>query len=248
QWRTVAGGSKAYVERLTQAFSGKVRLAADLQAIRRDVAGVMIHDARHGTERFDDVVLAVHADQALDLLVDATAEERALLGAFQYSRNEAVLHSDASVMPRRRAVWSSWNHVEGQPDGNAVSVTYWMNLLQTIDTAQPLLVTLNPTAPLRDDTILHRQTYYHPLFDRAAMEAQRRLWTLQGRQGTWFCGAYFGSGFHEDGLQSGLAVAEALGGVKRPWSVAAESSRIALPAAWSTGWTAIAPAARELAA
>jgi predicted NAD/FAD-binding protein len=248
QWRTVEGGSKAYVEKLAAAFSGSVRLGAELQPIRRAKAGVMIHDRKHGSERFDDVVFAVHADQALALLADPTREERSLLGAFQYSRNDAVLHSDTSVMPRRRAVWSSWNHVDNDPDGDAVSVTYWMNLLQTLDTDRPLLVTLNPKGRLREEAILHRETYYHPIFDRTAIDAQRRLWTLQGRGGTWFCGAHFGSGFHEDGLQSGLAVAEALGGVKRPWTVAGESSRIALPDSWLAARPAMALAPQGLAA
>jgi len=248
QWRTVKDGSKAYVEKLAAAFSGSVRLGADLRPISRGNAGVTIHDRKHGSERFDDVVFAVHADQALALLADPTHEERALLGAFKYSRNEAVLHTDTSVMPQRRAVWSSWNHVDNAPDGNAVSVTYWMNLLQTLETNRPLLVTLNPRNRLREETILHSETYYHPIFDRAAIEAQRRLWTLQGRGGTWFCGAHFGSGFHEDGLQSGLAVAEALGGVKRPWTVAGESSRIALPDSWLAARPAMASAPQGIAA
>jgi predicted NAD/FAD-binding protein len=134
----------------------------------------------------------------------------------------------------RRSVWSSWNHVEAQPDDEAISVTYWMNRLQSLETEKPMFVTLNPRAPLREEFILHRDTYHHPLFDKAAIDAQHRLWTLQGRHRTWFCGAYFGSGFHEDGLQSGLAVAEALGGVRRPWNVEEESSRIVLPSSWPT--------------
>ena len=153
-----------------------------------------------------------------------------------------------NVMPQRRSVWSSWNHVDGGPGDEAASVTYWMNRLQALDTDQPLLVTLNPRAPLRDEVVLHSETYYHPLFDRAAIEAQQRLWTLQGKRGTWFCGAYFGSGFHEDGLQSGLAVAEALGGVKRPWTVADESARIVLPDTWPAMWTGTAASSKELAA
>jgi predicted NAD/FAD-binding protein len=229
QWRTVEGGSIAYVRKLADAFNGCVRLDAEIASIRRQDGEVVVQDRTLGAERFDEVIIAAHADQALGLLADASREERELLGAFRYSRNEAVLHTDTSTMPRRRSVWSSWNHVDGRPDDEAVSVTYWMNRLQALETDEPMLVTLNPRAPISDDLVLHRETYRHPLFDRAAIEAQQRLWSLQGQRGTWFCGAYFGSGFHEDGLQSGLAVAEALGGVKRPWTVAGESSRIALP-------------------
>lgn len=231
-WRTVDGGSIAYVRRLVEDFTGHIRLQADIGSIERRDGGVVVHDRKHGAEHFNDVVMATHADQALELLADPSPMERELLGAFGYSRNEAVLHTDVNAMPRRRAVWSSWNHVDGGPDDEAVAVTYWMNRLQGLDTQLPMLVTLNPSTPVREDLVLHRETYHHPLFDRSAIEAQQRLWTLQGQRGTWYCGAYFGAGFHEDGLQSGLAVAEALGGIRRPWSVAAESSRIALPETW----------------
>jgi predicted NAD/FAD-binding protein len=229
QWRTVDGGSIAYVRKLADAFKGRVRLGADITSICRQDGEVVVHERKFGAERFDEVVIATHADQALGLLADASHQERELLGAFRYSRNEAILHTDTSTMPRRRSVWSSWNHVDGSADDDAVGVTYWMNRLQALETDEPILVTLNPRAALRDDLVLHREVYRHPLFDRAAVEAQQQLWALQGRRGTWFCGAYFGSGFHEDGLQSGLAVAEALGGVRRPWTVADESSRITLP-------------------
>jgi hypothetical protein len=148
-----------------------------------------------------------------------------LLGAFRYSRNVAVLHSDHRLMPRRRAVWSSWNHI-GDSDADCPTVTYWMNALQRIPHDTLLFVTLNPQREPRN--AWHREIYDHPLFDSVAIAAQRQLWSLQGRRNTWFCGAYFGAGFHEDGLQAGLAVAEALGGVRRPWRVANESGRIAL--------------------
>ncbi len=232
RWRTVDGGSIEYVRRLAAAFSGSIRLNADIVEIVRGDGCVTVVDRQSGPAIFDDVVIASHADQALDLLRDPSDEERALLGAFGYSRNEVLLHTDAGAMPRRRAVWSSWNHVgDGTPDAK-VGVTYWMNRLQGLETHDPLFVTLNPRTRLRDASVLHRETYRHPIFNRAAMEAQRDLWTLQGQRRTWFCGSYFGSGFHEDGLQSGLAVAEALGGVRRPWTVADESSRIALPVGW----------------
>jgi predicted NAD/FAD-binding protein len=137
-----------------------------------------------------------------------------------------VLHSDATLMPKRRAVWASWNYLGRRDHADRLLVTYWMNRLQGLDNAPPLFLTLNPAT--NPATILHEDIYHHPAFDTAAMRAQEDLWSLQGQHRTWFCGAYFGSGFHEDGLQSGLAVAEQLGDVRRPWRVPNESGRIAL--------------------
>ena len=223
-WRTVLGGSRAYVERLTAAYADRIRLAAGVTAIHRSEDGVFVRDRTGNVETFDEVVVAAHADQALAMLDGPSEEERRLLGAFRYSRNAAVLHSDPSLMPRRRAVWSSWNHLGGGND-DCPTVTYWMNSLQRIPNDTPLFVTLNP--PREPRNVWHREVYDHPLFDSAAIKAQRALWSLQGCRNTWFCGAYFGAGFHEDGLQAGLAAAEALGGVRRPWTVANESGRIA---------------------
>ncbi len=227
-WRTVAGGSRVYIERMMSQFRGAVRTGAGVASLRRDASGVIVIDEHGAAERFDHVVIATHADQALAMLGDAGAEERSLLGSFRYSRNEAVLHSDPSMMPRRRAVWSSWNYIGRRDRSDQICVTYWMNRLQQIPDREPLFVTLNADRPPQSGTIHHCETYEHPLFDAAAMAAQRRLWSLQGRRKTWFCGSYFGAGFHEDGLQSGLAVAEALGGVRRPWLVDNESARICL--------------------
>lgn len=224
-WRTVCGGSRAYVERLTRCFADRIRLSAGVAAVHRDGRGVRVRDCNGDTAAFDHAVIATHADQALAILADPTGNERRLLGAFGYSRNTAVLHSDPALMPRRRAVWSSWNHIGGSDDESAATaVTYWMNSLQNIPDDTPLFVTLNPRRQPRD--IWHSETYWHPLFDSAAIRAQRQLWSLQGGNNTWFCGSYFGAGFHEDGLQAGLAVAEALGSVRRPWIVANESGRI----------------------
>ncbi len=198
--------------------------------MRRDASGVRVATG-DGERRHDQVVLACHADQALRLLADADGDERRLLGAFGYSRNRAMLHSDPTLMPRRRAVWSSWNYAADRARPDALSVTYWMNRLQGIDDRLPLFLTLNPGREPRADLLHRTEVYEHPLFDAVAIRAQDELWSLQGRRRSWFCGAYFGAGFHEDGLQAGLAVAEAIGGVRRPWSVAAESARIRLPGA-----------------
>jgi len=223
RWRTVIGGSRAYVERLTAPYADRIRLGSAVSVIVRDRGQVRIRDASGHTEAFDHVVVATHANQALGMLADPSHEERRLLGAFRYSRNLALLHADPVLMPRRRAAWAAWNHL-GR--GERASVTYWMNRLQPLPGAPPLFVTLNPTAMPRD--VLRSETYEHPILDAAAVGAQRHLWSLQGRRNTWFCGAYFGAGFHEDGLQAGLAVAEALGGVRRPWLVPDESGRIVI--------------------
>jgi uncharacterized protein len=228
QWRTVTGGSRVYVNALARQFADKVRLAHGVTAIRRLEAGVAVRDRTGYEEIYDDVVIATHADQALGMLQDPTPQERKLLGAFQYSRNLAVLHSDPGQMPKRKAVWASWNYIgeSGEDIRRNPTVTYWMNILQCLPTSQPLFVTLNPST--RPEQVLHEEYYEHPIFDAAAMSAQRHLWSLQGRDRIWFCGSYFGAGFHEDGLQAALAVAEALGNMRRPWRVENESGRIYL--------------------
>ena len=225
-WRTVVGGSRRYVLRLAEGLT--IRSGAAVEAVRRAGPGVVIRDASGATERFDQVVIATHADQALRLLTHPTADEREILGAFRYSRNQAVLHSDHRLMPRRKAAWSAWNHIGRRSEPHAFCVTYWMNLLQNLPRRPDLFVTLNPCRLIDPARVLGRFSYEHPVFDSASLSAQKRLWSLQGVDRIWFCGAHFGAGFHEDALQSGLAVAEQLAGVRRPWSVANESGRIRL--------------------
>jgi predicted NAD/FAD-binding protein len=229
-WRTVSGGSARYVARLREQFAGSVRLGAPVRQVRRSPNEVLV-SGEGWNEHFDEVVFATHADRTLAMLADPDPLETSALGAFRYNRNHAVLHGDEALMPRRRRAWASWNHIgeRGRPDA-ACAVTYWMNRLQGLPETRPFFVTLNPPATLRQETILHEEVYEHPIFDRAALAAQERLWALQGARRSWFCGAYFGSGFHEDGLQAGLAVAETLGGVRRPWRVSDESGRIPLTA------------------
>jgi predicted NAD/FAD-binding protein len=231
-WRTVSGGSRSYVQRLKADFPGEVRIGCTVRRIQRDSHGVVLADGHGGQRRFDHVVIATHADQALAMLAQPSPEESALLGAFRYSRNRAVLHCDEALMPRRRSAWASWNHLgeRGAPEAPC-AVTYWMNRLQGLSSRRPLFVTLNPASDPRPQTVLREEVYTHPLFDAAAVAAQAQLWSLQGARRTWYCGAHFGAGFHEDGLQAGLAVAEDLGGVRRPWSVSNESGRIARHAA-----------------
>jgi uncharacterized protein len=230
-WRIVTGGSRTYVERLLAAFSGRVETGRAVMAITRGADRVTLHDARGTTSYFDHVVIATHGDEACTLLADKNAREHSVLGAFHCLANRAVLHTDAGLMPRRRAMWSSWNFLaRGDTANSAPCVTYWMNRLQNIP-GPDLFVTLNPVREPPPSMVLAEQHFSHPVFDVATLAAQKEIWALQGQRRTWFCGAYLGAGFHEDGLQAGLAVAEALGGVRRPWNVPAESGRLHLPLA-----------------
>jgi predicted NAD/FAD-binding protein len=234
QWHTVKGGSREYVRKLIAQIQPSTICNRGVRRIIRREDGVELIDSRGEQRHFDEVVLACHADQALALLSDASEQEQLLLGAFEYQRNRAILHSDTRLMPRNRKVWSSWNYMsqENRDDSaqeGSLAVSYWMNKLQPLATDQPLIVTLNPPVEPEEGSIHCSFLYDHPVFSENAISAQQELHKLQGQNRTWFCGSYFGYGFHEDGLQSGLAVAEALGAPKRPWSVAEESGRIHWP-------------------
>ena len=230
QWRTVVGGSRMYVHRVLADFKGHVATGSPVVAVRRTPAAVYVETA-DGEQTFDACVIAAHADDALTLMGDADENERRLLGAFRYAPNRAVLHTDPSFMPKRTKLWSSWNYLDAADQGKAdappaLAVTYWMNKLQPLQTKNDFFVTLNPPRPIADGKTVAAFNYAHPMFDHAALSAQRELWSLQGQRRTWFCGSYFGYGFHEDGLQSGLSVAEHIGGVRRPWTVAGENDRL----------------------
>ncbi|MBK17331.1 MAG: NAD/FAD-binding protein [Rhodospirillaceae bacterium] len=225
-WRTVLGGSREYVKRLTEEFREDIQISNGAATVTRDGDQVTIISHDGVRRKFDAVVIAAHADEALALLGDADALEKRLLGRFQYTKNKALLHKDQTLMPRRKRVWSSWNYMGSTADG--VSVTYWMNSLQRLDPADQLFVSVNPKREPRHNTIIREFDYSHPVFDLSALNAQETLWQLQGRRNCWFCGSYFGYGFHEDALQSGLSAAEGVGGARRPWSVENESGRIHL--------------------
>jgi predicted NAD/FAD-binding protein len=218
RWRTVSGRSRDYVERMAAGVSGTIEMNAAVAGIARHRHGVEIalRDGRRG--RFDHCVVAAHADAALGMLADPSLEERRLLGAFAFQPNRAILHRDPALMPRRRACWASWNYIaDGALDGGvSVFVTYWLNRLQNLDPATPLFLSLNASRRPRDEAVIAEFTYDHPQFDAAAIAAQVALHRIQGARNTWFCGAWTGYGFHEDGLRSGMAVAAALG-VEAPW-------------------------------
>ncbi|PKR50632.1 NAD(P)/FAD-dependent oxidoreductase [Thalassospira marina] len=226
QWRTVTGGSRQYVQRMLAGI-GNVVLDRAVAETGPSPTGAFVQDRYGQRDEYDHVVLACHADQALALQSAPDAAVARLLRAFRYERNLAILHNDPALMPKNRKVWSSWNYLRhAGGDAPKVCVSYWMNRLQHIDEDQPLFVTLNPPAPPREGSVIRSFLYDHPVFDNDAMAAQRMLWNVQGTHNIWYCGSYFGYGFHEDGIQSGLAVAEALGNVRRPWNVENESGRI----------------------
>ncbi len=221
QWHTVRGGAKHYVAKLLERIPD-ARLATPVHAVRRlppghGSAGVMVATDR-GDERFDEVVLACHSDQSLALLADATADERAVLGAIRYHPNHAVLHTDTSVLPARRRAWAAWNYeraADTAQEQAAVCLHYWINRLQPLPWQTPVVVSLNPGRAIDPARVLGEYTYSHPVFDLGAVAAQRRLPDIQGRSHLWFCGAWARYGFHEDGLSSALDV---VGAMRSRWA------------------------------
>lgn len=211
-WRTVTGGSRRYVAALQAATPAERLAGSPVTRIVRHAEGVEVHAHGQPPRRFDQVVLACHADQALALLDTPSTAEQQVLGAFRTAPNTAIVHKDARAMPRRRGVWASWNYVTGAaPAQDAPApVTYWMNALQGLDPREDLFVSLNPQITLDPGKILHRLEFRHPVFDLAAIRAQAQLESIQGVDRLWFCGAWTRYGFHEDGCASGLAVAKTL--------------------------------------
>jgi predicted NAD/FAD-binding protein len=213
QWRTVEGGSSTYVEAITAPWRDRVRTAAPVRRIERFPDEVRIEADGCETESFDRVVIATHSDQALAMLGDPSEAEREVLDAIPYQPNEAVLHTDASLMPRRRAAWSSWNfHLADQPP-TRTTVTYWMNHLQQLSSRRQYFLTLNREEEIRPDTILRRLVYDHPVYTAAGVAAQHRRAEISGVRRTHYCGAWWGWGFHEDGVVSGLRACEEIAGI-----------------------------------
>jgi len=211
QWFTIPGGSRTYVQKLTAPYRDRIRLSTPVLSIRREAEGAVVRSGA-GDERFDHVILATHSDQALGMLVDATPGEREILSALPYQENDAVLHCDTSVMPKARRAWSSWNsHLPAQPAERA-TVTYWMNRLQRLTAYKDYCVTLNRNASIAPNAIVGRYVYHHPVFRQEGVAAQKRWSEVSGKNRVSFCGAYWGYGFHEDGVNSALRAVEALGG------------------------------------
>jgi len=227
QWRTVCGGSRSYVDRIREQIAGRptpvtVHAGSPVVDVSRDAAGVTVRSADGRVGRFDAVVIGAHADKALAMLGNPSAAERSILGRFRYQQNRTLLHTDPTLMPVRRAVWASWNYLAVSDRGTGAtrppSVTYWMNRLQGLDPRHPAFVSLNPLREPAAGSVVAEMSYAHPQYDPDAMTGQRQLHTIQGTDRIWYCGSYFGYGFHEDGLTSGLNVAAALGSPPPWWS------------------------------
>ncbi len=214
QWYTVEGGSIEYVRRLHESLFRRgvdIRLGAPVDAVRRTVEGVEVKAPGTEWEGFDEVVFATHSDDTLAMLADATGVERTALGAIRYQPNDAVLHADERMMPKRRACWSSWNYTEASDKTtDRIDLTYWMNSLQPIPKDDPLFVTLNSTREIREELIYDQTTFRHPVYDLGALAAQDTIRAINGQNRTWFCGAWMKNGFHEDGLGSAVDVVEAM--------------------------------------
>ena len=227
QWFTISGGSCEYVKAITDQTNANFKKNSPIESIVRTADGVSVTVEGEDSEKFDRVLIATHANTALKMLKDADPLESSILSAFKYAKNEAVLHSDIRFMPKRKRAWSSWNYIQNDStDENNLSVTYWMNKLQPLETETPLFVTLNPDAELNNKLIHYKKDYDHPIFDLSTLTAQKKLLDIMGHRNIWYAGAHFGYGFHEDGLQSGLYAAEQLGKTKRPWDIPGMNNRI----------------------
>ncbi|MCP1376360.1 NAD(P)/FAD-dependent oxidoreductase [Dyella lutea] len=210
EWRVVRGGSTRYVDALRARWNVRERIASPVTAVRRVEGGVEITSLGQ-TERYDQVVLACHSNEALAMLADATPAEREVLGAIRYQENDTVLHTDTRLLPKRRKAWSAWNVLIPASPTEACTVTYCMNLLQTLDAPDTFCVSLNCADRIDPARVIRRMRYAHPEYTHASVAAQQRKGEIQGRSGTWFAGAYWGWGFHEDGMRSAVEVARALG-------------------------------------
>jgi len=210
QWQVIKGGSSSYVAPLSASFAERIRLQCPVQRVERDARGVTVHSSA-GSERFDKVVFACHSDQALQLLAEPSATEQQILGALSYADNDVVLHTDTRLLPKRPLAWASWNYRLGGPTIQPAALTYNMNILQGLQSDTTFCVSLNQTAAIDPSKILARYTYAHPQYSLAGVAAQARWEELLGANHSYFCGAYWANGFHEDGVVSGLRVARAFG-------------------------------------
>ncbi len=211
RWQTVDGGARTYVERILRPLGGRVRLGSPVTKVTRRPEGIEVLSDRYGPEAFDHVILACHSDQSLGLLGDPTSAEREVLGAIRYQPNTAVLHTDERLLPRSRRARASWNYRLPTARQQGATVTYHLNRLQSIDSHHDICVTLNEVEAIDPDRIVAVFDYAHPLLDARAIAAQKRYDEISGQRSTWYCGAYWGYGFHEDGLQSALRVCRSFG-------------------------------------
>ncbi len=212
QWRVIKGGSSEYITKLTASYQHKIRLSTPVNSIRRDADGVWVCSQDGKEDKYDQVVLAVHSNQALQMLLDPSEAEKEILSAIPYQDNDVLLHTDSSILPKKHLAWSSWNYlVDKEPDNNRATVTYNMNILQGVDAPVTFCVTLNQNNKVKPDAILGQFQYAHPVYSIAGVTAQKRHAEISGVNNTHYCGAYWGYGFHEDGVKSALEVAKAFG-------------------------------------
>lgn len=219
QWYSVEGGSREYVRRLTCGFADRIKVNTPVKGVSTNADGIDIVDAMGNSYRFDQVIFACHPNEAMAMIAQPDEALKQVIGQFRYQENHIVVHSDTSFMPANRNCWASWIYLNDTPfdEKPVVSLTYWMNNLQTLDTDTPVLVTLNPGRRPAEGTIHDEHVFSHPVFDEAAIRAQKRLAEIQGKDGLWFCGAYQRYGFHEDGLLSAVTIARQMG-VTIPWA------------------------------
>ena len=208
QWKTIVGGSRQYVQKLSQPFTKNIKLNSHINSIHRNNNKISIHYNNNVTEFFDHLIMACHSDEALGLLSNPTHNEVKTLSNIKYQANEAVLHTDSSIMPNNRQAWSSWNYLLPKNSADNVKVTYYMNRLQPLNTHKDYFVTLNLSNRINENKIIRKIAYQHPVFDRATISAQANKSLINGEQNTWFCGAYWRHGFHEDGVWSALTTIE----------------------------------------
>ncbi|WP_417528132.1 NAD(P)/FAD-dependent oxidoreductase [Marinomonas shanghaiensis] len=211
QWRVIEGGSSAYLKPLIDTFKDRIQLGATIDKVHRSETNVVIHFADGSTQAFDQVVFACHSDQALALLADPSVDEQAVLSALPYRNNDVVLHTDTRLLPKKKLAWSSWNYHLGKDRTKPATLSYNMNILQHFSSDTTYVVTLNQTDMIAEDKIVGRFQYSHPTFTLAGIKAQDRWSDINGVNKTWFCGAYWRNGFHEDGCWSGVRVANGLG-------------------------------------
>lgn len=215
-WLTIIGGSLTYVSKIVTKLRNPIRMGQAIVTVSRSQEGVVVTDTHGEAMAFDQLIFACHPHDALRLLATPSQGERELLGAFKYARNLTVLHGDSTFMPKRRRAWASWNYLGQRSLDAPVAVTYWINRIQKIDHRYPLFVTLNPPHTPRQDLVFASFDFEHPQFDKSAVDAQQRLNEIQGKASIWYCGAYTGYGFHEDGVVSALEIAARLGSQREP--------------------------------
>ena len=215
KWSTVNKGSREYVKKIKSLLKGKIYTNAKVNKISKSKEGIRVH-YQDGIKTFDKVILACHADQSSEILIENFSEEANLLKDFKYQKNTSILHSDINFMPKRKSVWSSWNYITETGNSGNLSITYWMNELQGINSSKPILLSLNPKILPNPDLIYGQYSYSHPILDNNAINIQKKLSSIQGKNNLWFCGAWTGFGFHEDGVKSAVEIASSHN-IDLPW-------------------------------